>query len=108
MQKIVVKSSTKQLFPLGRIVATPAAIDALADWPGRIFKLIARHVSGDWGTVCPEDSRQNDRAVKVGERILSAYAVDPGRPAFGYGDNTVWIITEWDRSVTTVLLPDEY
>jgi hypothetical protein len=66
-----------------------------------ILPLLARHVTGDWGDLDPEDKQANDSAVKIGERILSSYCVSP---AIG----NVWIITEWDRSYTTVLLPDEY
>ena len=64
---------------------------------------------GDWGTVCKEDAASNREAVRVGSRrILSAYPIDPAKPCKGFGDNTLWIITEGDRSVTTFLLPDEY
>ena len=55
-----------------------------------------------------EDKETNDDAVKTGGRILSAYPIDPSLPCKGYGENTVWIITEADRSATTLLLPDEY
>ena len=51
---------------------------------------------------------RNRRAVEAGDRILSAYAIDPEKPCAGFGDNCLWIITEADRSVTTILLPDEY
>ena len=55
-----------------------------------------------------QDAATNDEAVTEGNRILSAYPIDPSKPSTGYGDNTVWIITEADRSVTTFLLPSEY
>jgi hypothetical protein len=86
--------------PLGNIVATPRALQALAraGQSGRL--LLARHASGDWGDVPPEDARLNDEAARTGERILSAYTLSDG--------TRLWIITEWDRSVTTLLLPDEY
>ena len=61
---------------------------------------IGRHVMGDWGDVSPEDKAANDTALTTGERVLSAYE-EPPMPK-------IWIITEWDRSVTTVLFPDEY
>ncbi|MBN8927619.1 MAG: hypothetical protein J0H19_13455, partial [Rhodospirillales bacterium] len=67
-----------------------------------------RHVSGDWGCVCDEDKALNDEAVELGNRILSAYPIDPAKPCEGFGDNCLWIITERDRSVTTFLLPSEY
>ena len=56
----------------------------------------------------PEDAEEYDLAVREGLRILSAYAIDPALPCEGYGDNCLWIITEADRSYTTILLPDEY
>jgi len=69
---------------------------------------LARHARGDWGNVCAEDKALNDQALKTGDRLLSAYAIDPTKPAKGYGENCLWIITESDRSVTTFLLPSEY
>ena len=66
-----------------------------------IIKSLRRHQRGDWGNLCEEDKRANDFAVENGERILSSYII---------GENKVkiWIITEWDRSYTTILLPEEY
>jgi hypothetical protein len=61
--------------------------------------LLTRHCSGDWGNVCKEDRQANDDALNSGERLLSSYEV------FGV---KVWIITEWDRSYTTILMPSEY
>jgi len=63
---------------------------------------------GDWGCVDAEDRKTNDEAVSLGARILSAYPIDPEKPCKGFGENTLWIITEADRSVTTFLLPEEY
>lgn len=85
---------------LGRVVGTPAALEALAAAGADVLDLLARHARGDWGDLGAEDKRLNDRAVKEGSRLLSAYLVGDGVK--------VWIITEADRSVTTVLLPDEY
>lgn len=63
-------------------------------------KIVVRHANGDWGDVPAEDKRSNDRAFKNGDdRILSSYKL---------GGEKVWVITEWDRSVTTVLFPSEY
>jgi hypothetical protein len=93
-------------FELGQIVATPGAMDATTDAQRREY--LARHSVGDWGCVCIEDGASNEEAVKDGLRILSAYPIDPAKPCKGFGDNTVWIITEADRSVTTFLLPNEY
>ena len=63
------------------------------------LRYLARHRSGDWGELDPQDRRENERSLKHGWRILSSYPV---------GDKTVWVITEADRSVTTILLPEEY
>ena len=98
--------TTKRLFDLGVIVATPGALEATS----HEYRLacLKRHVTGDWGCTCAEDRAVNDDAVKTGERILSAYPLDPAKPSEGFGANTLWIITERDRSVTTFLLPEEY
>ena len=86
------------LFPTGRLVITPR-VDQELDIRDVIHAL-RRHVRGDWGTVCEEDWAENDRALQHGSRILSAYADLRGI--------TFWIISEADRSSTTVLLPDDY
>lgn len=93
-------------FALGQIVATPGALEACA--PDHLLRCLARHARGDWGRVGPEDASTNDQAVTADSRILSAYPIDPSKPCEGFGANTLWIITEADRSVTTFLLPDEY
>ena len=92
---------TAPLFSLGRAVATPAALALLAGAGENPGELLARHQSGDWGEVPPEDARENDFSVKHGFRILSSYAV-------GRAGERVWIITEADRSSTRILLPGEY
>ena len=94
------------LFDLGSIVATPGALAACS--PEHLQACLARHRCGDWGAVCAEDRKSNFAALFVGNRILSAYPIDPSQPCEGFGDNTLWIITEADRSATTFLLPDEY
>ncbi|WP_167313464.1 hypothetical protein [Ralstonia insidiosa] len=86
--------------PLGQLVATPAAVAALAAAGVSIFKLLNRHARGDWGDLSTEDLAPNDLAAITGQRVLSSYLMGNGQK--------VWIITEWDRSVTTVLLPDDY
>lgn len=64
---------------------------------------LGRHLNGDWGDLDPEDAALNDEALKSGEdRILSVYKRD------GITDGKIWIITEWDRSATTILFPSEY
>ncbi len=94
------------LFKLGHILATPGAIevtnlDQRTDYLGR-------HVRGDFGSVRGDDAEFNRAAIRNGDRILSAYPIDPSKPCQGFGDNCVWIITEADRSVTTFLLPEDY
>jgi hypothetical protein len=93
-------------FELGQIVSTPGAVEACSEI--RRAECLALHVIGDWGLVCAEDAAANEEAIKTGLRILSAYAIDPAKPCKGFGDNTLWIITEADRSATTFLLPSEY
>jgi hypothetical protein len=63
---------------------------------------------GDWGAVCEEDAETNNAGVRGEGRLLSAYPIDETKPCKGFGENTLWVITEWDRSVTTFLFPDEY
>ena len=88
------------LFHLGDVVATPAALNAMQSCDVTPAQLLQLHVSGNWGSVCEEDALANDAAVHNGERILSSYRI---------GEYTrVWVITEYDRSVTTILLPSEY
>jgi len=80
-------------------VSTPGALAAMADVGQDSVELLLRHVTGDWGDLCDEDKAANDRAVKEGTRVFSAYVLEDG--------TKVWIITEWDRSATTFLLPSE-
>ena len=91
-------------FEPGRFLATPAVLDAVPR--GMIFAAIERHLNGDWGDVCDSDKRANDRALKNGCRLLSVYHT----PALGdkKRETKLWIITEADRSATTVLLPSDY
>jgi hypothetical protein len=96
------------LFELGRCVCTRGVEELIGDGHVNPMGLLARHVRGDWGSVCEADARENDGALKHGTRILSAYPIDPSQPSAGFGDNTIWVITEADRSATTLLLPDEY
>lgn len=87
------------LFSLGRIVATPGALNALVIAGQDPGELLQRHQSGDWGDVSHADVAENDRSVRHGWRILSAYQV---------GSLRMWIITEADRSSTCLLLPEDY
>lgn len=84
---------------LGRVVATPGALEALAASGVSPTDLLSRHQSGDWSEVPPEDAHENERSVRDGYRILSSYPV---------GEERIWIITEADRSSTCMLLPEEY
>ena len=93
------QAPTQILFPLGALVATPGALARLAEVGATALQLIARHGRGDWGELSPEDRQANAAALKNGWRILSAYRIQAVR---------FWVITEADRSVTTVLLPEEY
>jgi hypothetical protein len=83
---------------LGRIVATPNALESLTNED--ILRGIQRHQAGDWGNVTDDDRMANDQALVEGTRIVSAYNAPNG--------TRFWIITEADRSVTTVLLPEDY
>ena len=93
-------------FALGRIVSTPGVLETCTH--DQLMRCLFRHTRGDWGSVDKEDAATNDEAVTGGDRILSAYPIDPAKPSKGFGENTLWIITEADRSVTTFLLPSEY
>ena len=88
----------EQLFKLGQIVATS---NVLTKVPSEdILKGLRRHAVGDWGELCDEDRASNEHGIHHGQRILSAYLDRYG--------TRYWIITEWDRSLTTILLPEDY
>jgi hypothetical protein len=86
-------------FELGRIVATPSALEVLEQQGVSPLDLLQRHSRGDWGDLGAFDRRENERSLKTGLRLLSAYDTPAGR---------LWIITEADRSSTCLLLPSEY
>lgn len=90
----------KTLFPLGETVMTNGAKEALAESNQLPNEFLAKHQAGDWGLAGKEDGQENDLSVKEGFRILSAYKTVKGEK--------IWIITEADRSSTTILLPSEY
>ncbi|MFC2013718.1 hypothetical protein ACFLU8_02415 [Chloroflexota bacterium] len=95
-------------FNTGQIVATRGVYDFACENPDFsqfIQESLNRHVKGDWGDVDKEDKQTNDQALRLGTRLLSAYN-DDRFPKNGVA--TIWIITEADRSVTTILFPDEY
>jgi hypothetical protein len=87
-------------FPVGQPVITPAAQAALKAAGMSAALLLARHVQADWGEVGTEDRLQNELALLLGMRLFSRYMLR--------GGGMVWIITEADRSVTTIMLPDDY
>lgn len=84
-------------FPMGNIVITPNALDQLT--PADVQLGLQRHQSGDWGDLGEEDWKENDNALVDGRRLLSSYRS---------GGTVFWIITEANRSATTVLMPDDY
>ena len=87
-------------FALGTVMLTPGAVAALEHAGQTPEQLLARHSFGDWGQLDAEDWARNTHALENGLRLLSSYRLR---------DNTkIWVITEWDRSQTTILLPEEY
>jgi hypothetical protein len=87
-------------FSIGQLVATPGALTAVEQSGDNMASYIHRHVQGDWGELCADDILENEFSLQNGLRLLSAYRLKDG--------TKIWIITEADRSVTTVLLPEEY
>lgn len=98
--KVLVTHPVICLFPLGQIVATPGALELLDRTETNAATLLDRHQSGDWGDLDPEDIEANTDAIVSGRRLFSSYHLSP--------NDKLWIITEADRSVTTLLLPEEY
>lgn len=97
---------TKPLFNLGQCVATPGALAVLKQTEENSWQFLSRHAAGDWGVVDAEDAEANNRALKDGSQLLSAYLLNDQ-------ETKIWIITEaandqGQRTVTTLLLPDEY
>lgn len=85
-------------FRLGRLFSTPGALAAIP--PEEMLVALGRHASGDWGDCCPEDAAENELSLREGFRLFSVYHTSTG--------TKFWVITEADRSLTTVLLPEEY
>lgn len=99
--------SSRPLFALGRLLATPGALHLLARYQISVLALLSRHVRGDWGELCAEDRQANVLALEQGLRLLSCYPLN--REEGGQTVSaTLWVITEADRASTTVLLPSEY
>jgi hypothetical protein len=88
------------LFSLGMVVGTPGAVDALEAAGQSPQEFLERHAHGDWGDVSEADKQENNLSLQHGFRILSAYTTSAGE--------RIWVLTEADRSTTTMLLPDEY
>ena len=91
-------SPTGHKFPLGALCSTPGALGSIP--PDEMLAAVGRHSRGDWGDLCEEDRKENEFSLRRGFRLLSSYRSSTGVK--------FWIITEADRSVTTVLLPEEY
>ncbi len=96
----ITKSAQPAKFSSGVVVATPGALTALVEAGQNAMHFLARHLRGDWGDLDSTDRQANDHALTHHGRLLSAYTLSTGE--------RLWIITEWDRSATTLLLPDEY
>jgi hypothetical protein len=100
-EKNVMQRTTKQpLFDLGQLVATPGALAALEKTGQNAMEFLSRHVRGDWGELPEEDEAENQFSLEKGFRLLSSYRTT--------ANDKIWVITEADRSHTTLLLPDEY
>ena len=91
---------TLPLFPSGQIVATPGALRLLEETSKSPLEFLSRHLRGDWGDLCQEDKMENELSLKRGFRLMSSYPITDTAK--------LWIITEADRSVTTLLLPEDY
>jgi len=87
-------------FPLGQVLMTSGAGDALLTAQQVPPEFLLRHKHGDWGNLCAEDARENERSLRLGNRLLSSYQTRQ--------EDNLWVITEWDRRATTLLLPKEY
>jgi len=87
-------------FELGQVVMTPGTSETLLTAQQAPPEFLLRHKHGDWGDLCAEDARENARSLRLGNRLLSSYQTRT--------EEKLWIITEWDRSATTLLLPEEY
>jgi len=92
--------SRQPAFELGQIVATPGALAALKKAGQQPGEFLTRHVNREWGDLDEEDRNENEYSLEHGFRLLSAYRTNAG--------DRLWIITESDRSATTILLPEEY
>ena len=99
----VIENITTRLFETGQIVVTRGVFENMQEYPQFaqfVNESLRRHIKGDWGNVCDEDKQENELSLKEGYRLLSAYET--------HGLSKIWIITEADRSATTILFPGEY
>jgi hypothetical protein len=94
------KTERKPLFDLGQLVATPGALAALEKTGQNAMEFLSRHVRGDWGDIPEEDKKENQFSLEKGFRLMSSYRTTAG--------DVVWVITEANRSHTTLVLPNEY
>ena len=94
------RTTKPPLFDLGQLVATPGALAALEKTGQSPMEFLSRHVTADWGDIPEEDRKENQYSLEHGFRLLSSYRTT--------ADQVVWVITEANRSHTTLLLPDEY
>jgi hypothetical protein len=94
------QTDRKPLFDLGQLVATPGALAVLEKTGQNPMEFLTRHVTGDWGEISEEDKKENHFSLEKGFRLLSSYRTTAG--------DRVWVITEANRSHTTLLLPEEY
>ena len=103
-------TTRKPRFALGQVVATPSTLRLLQQTSTDAMAILMRHATGDWGDVCAEDAKENELSVTEGFRLMSVYALPLGDQVATDGDGRerVWLITEADRSVTTLLLPRDY
>ena len=92
--------TTTERFSLGLVYATPGALSAFEQADESCIPFLKRHALCDWGDCCPEDREANNFALENGFRLFSVYHLTDG--------TKIWIITEADRSATTILLPEEY
>jgi uncharacterized protein YdcH (DUF465 family) len=93
-----IRNVSRPLFELGRVVSAPGALDALTEVD--IAAALYSHQRGDWGDVCREDWEENELALREGFRLFSVYHTADG--------TKFWVITEADRSATTLQLPSDY
>lgn len=96
-------STNKSLFRVGCVVTTPGALRLFESTTLTVMDFVLKHQSGDWGDLCESDIRANHSAITHHERVLSRYSI-----GLEVERRDIYVITEWDRSFTTVLLVEEY